>query len=121
MENRYQQVGHTGHLVGGHLTRLGGHPQYLSHSGGHPPQCLAEKHIDPPQFGFPSSPLRVFTSGLVQDPVPVSGAKSGWWIYPLLDRGVNNGCVCGGNWEVVEVAATPHTLARSIHLKPQVA
>ena len=51
----------------------------------------------------------------------MSGAKSRWWMYPLLDRGVNNGCVCGGNWEVVEVAATPHTLARSIHLKPQVA
>ena len=99
MENIYQQVGHTGHLVGGHLTRwAGGHPQWLP-----------KKHIDPPRFGFPSSPLLVFTSGLVQDPAPMPGAKSRWMMYPVLDRGDNNGCVCGGNWKVVEVAATPLT------------
>ena len=56
----------------------------------------AKKHIDPPQFGLPSSPLLLFTSGLLQDPVPLPGAKPSSWMFLVLDGVVNNGCVgCG--------------------------
>ena len=45
----------------------------------------------------------------------LAGGRIRCWI-----GGINYGCVCVGNWKVVEVAAKPCTLGGSIQLKPQV-